>query len=167
MFALSQNSTEDKHLFRNGMSVSDLFQAYISYQPYLNHSQWGICLCLYSDLLWGYFMKFYYLAVHQNSNDGQQQHQPPKIHQNDMSALYPEDRISAYCGSWLWVGNVCKQEVGKFLHNNKPQGEMCTIDAHFLSLRDTNNTNAANLPRIHATIAKHSIQSFHEIMYTY
>lgn len=51
-------------LFKNGMSVGDLMNAYATDQPYTKIDNWTRGYCLHSDWMWGFFNNFYNLSDH-------------------------------------------------------------------------------------------------------
>ncbi|KAL7579646.1 hypothetical protein ACA910_021798 [Epithemia clementina (nom. ined.)] len=69
---LQQNSIGELPLFRNGMSIANLMQAYLHNQPYHQIRHWNnnsIGNCLHSDTAWGYFVNYYHLATQPPSNE--------------------------------------------------------------------------------------------------
>jgi hypothetical protein len=46
---VKENQIGEAHLFKEGMSVSDLQKAYASWQPYVQYKTWSTGFCLHSD----------------------------------------------------------------------------------------------------------------------
>ncbi|KAL7576088.1 hypothetical protein ACA910_000869 [Epithemia clementina (nom. ined.)] len=88
---VQQNGIGEKRLFRNGMSVADLMQAYSLDSPYTKVAEWGdVGFCLHSDWVWGYFINYYHLSMHS--------HVP-------FFANVMHDRLRAYNGSQFYAGS--------------------------------------------------------------
>jgi hypothetical protein len=89
---LSQDSIGEAAVFVEGMSVAELMHAYVKNFKYTDISQWkrsSIGFCLHSDWAWGYFVNFYFVAIHSDN---------PKFEH------LLEDRLRGYDGSLIYAG---------------------------------------------------------------
>jgi hypothetical protein len=57
--ALKDDQIGESKVFREGMSLSDLMQAYASWQPFSKFREWSTGYCLHADWMFGYFTNFY------------------------------------------------------------------------------------------------------------
>ena len=104
---LAQNGIGERPLFRNGMSVADLMQAYNSHAPYQKVSEWGsgknnttmtFGFCLHSDWMFGYFINYYHLSLHTTAKGGCDGDHDP--YYNDVL----HNRLQGYNQSTLYTG---------------------------------------------------------------
>jgi hypothetical protein len=61
---LDKNQLEENYLFREGMSIGELMEAYAAAQPYKSHTNWTHGYCLHSDWALGFFFNYYYISSH-------------------------------------------------------------------------------------------------------
>jgi hypothetical protein len=62
--AISNNLIKEKPLFRDGMSILDLMEAFTIAQPFEKYRDWTTGFCLHSDHFLGYFIEYYFLSQH-------------------------------------------------------------------------------------------------------
>jgi hypothetical protein len=67
---LSLNYIGEAHIFRDGMSISDLMFEYSTRSPFSNVSSWSTGFCMHSDEALGYFFNFYHIAVPEHAMNG-------------------------------------------------------------------------------------------------
>jgi hypothetical protein len=61
---LQDNLVGELRHFRNGMSLIDLFHAYVSAERYRDVDRWSAGFCMHSDVLLGYLVNFYNASRH-------------------------------------------------------------------------------------------------------
>lgn len=112
---LSQNPIGELPLFKEGMNVVDLMQAYVSNQPYQNYKEWNeVGFCLHSDWLWGYFVNFYHIAV--RTVDPTFRH-------------LLEERLRGYMDSLIYAGGQTSA-VRPERKECDNKADKCTADSH-------------------------------------
>jgi hypothetical protein len=112
--ALRANQIGERYVFRKGISLSDLMQAFVSWQPFTEFKNWTYGFCFHSDWIWGYFTNFYPVSIHDT---------------NPFFRDVPHARLMGYNGSVLYGG--AKQR--RFLANRKQcnhDREHCDAKAH-------------------------------------
>jgi hypothetical protein len=93
---VNANQIGEKALFKDGMSVSDLQNAYTTFQPFTKYAEWTTGFCLHSDWVWGFFTNFYSLAKHSDE---------------ERFRDVPHDRIEGYNHSEMYgLQRVCRYE---------------------------------------------------------
>ena len=94
---LQQNGIGERDLFRNGMSIVDLMQAYTRRTKFGETEQWeqsaSVGFCMHSDWAWAYFANYYHIAQLPNQTNGE------RHHFHDPTFFY--DRITGYNHSWV------------------------------------------------------------------
>jgi hypothetical protein len=63
--SLQANRMGERALFKDGMTLLELMDAYVRDQPYLDALNWnnGVGACFHSDWIWGYFVEYYPIAI--------------------------------------------------------------------------------------------------------
>eukprot|EP00934_Nitzschia_sp_Nitz4_P002545 Nitzschia sp. Nitz4//scaffold10_size219509//79751//82157//NITZ4_001421-RA/size219509-processed-gene-0.235-mRNA-1//1//CDS//3329532899//2535//frame0 len=87
------NHLDERSLFQDGMSVSQLMNTYATAQPFQLWSNWTTGFCLHSDWLWGYVSNFYNVSDHVG---------------DPTYETVPQARMNAYLGSEIDVGQPDK-----------------------------------------------------------
>jgi hypothetical protein len=100
---IADNQIGERHLFQDGMSVSDLQNDYATWQPYVKYKEWTTGFCLHSDWLWGFFSNFYNISEHNDS---------------DFYRDVPHARMDGYNNSELYAG---KNEA----HHKELRNKIC------------------------------------------
>lgn len=111
---VADNQIGERHLFQDGMSISDLQKAYATWQPYAKYKEWTTGFCLHSDWMWGFFSNFYNISKH---ND------------EDFYRDVPHARMDGYNQSELYAGKNEPHHKGlRRICNN--ERENCDASSH-------------------------------------
>jgi hypothetical protein len=89
---IGENLLNEKTLFNNGMSVSDLMGKFTMQNPF----------CLHADWVFGYFINYYYLSEHIVDNDFYKDVEQARLHRLDNSEIYRKGT-----GNCLFEGDNC------------------------------------------------------------
>ena len=110
---LQENQLEEQHLFKEGMSVGQLMEAYAAVEPFTSHSNWTHGFCLHSDWALGFFFNFYFIGIHAGGRDD-----------------VPHDRMAGYMGSEIYAGRQTHsvQATRRQCNNDSPR--TCTSKSH-------------------------------------
>lgn len=60
--ALANNLIGEKELFRNGMSLSELIEAYVNTEKFVDHKKWTRGFCFHGHWFFSYFVQIYHLS---------------------------------------------------------------------------------------------------------
>jgi hypothetical protein len=60
--ALANNLIGEKEVFRNGMSLSELIEAYVKTEKFVDHKNWTRGFCFHGDWFFSYFVQIYHLS---------------------------------------------------------------------------------------------------------
>ena len=114
------NGIGEKPLFRDGMSVADLMQAYSMASPFTKVHEWqGVGFCMHSDWVWGYFVNYYHLSS--NTHD-------------PLFAAVFHNRLGAYNGSQFYAGLKSDPRLlRECLHSNSFRGKNHDQDVEALN----------------------------------
>lgn len=111
---IKQDQIGERHLFQDGMSISDLQVAYASWQPYVGYKNWTTGFCLHSDWMWGFFSNFYNISKHNDE----------KVWKD-----VPHARMDGYNLSEIYAGKNDAHHAGlKRICNNEK--ENCHASSH-------------------------------------
>jgi hypothetical protein len=126
---LANNQIGEGPLFQNGMSISDLQQAYASAQPYTHYRNWTTGFCLHSDWLWGFFSNFYNISKH---NDDAYYHDVPHA------------RMEGYNQSELYAGRATKENeaMRRICDNAKTHCDASSPICHYQTPADMERLTA-------------------------
>ena len=114
---LAQSPIGERPLFREGMSIAQLMQAYTTDQPYLNVKRWNhVGFCMHSDWVWGYFVNYYHIAVHTT-------HEP-------YYANVLQDRLVGYNYSQIYAGGKTRKTTALLRECNHKMDDKCDAQAH-------------------------------------
>jgi hypothetical protein len=114
---LDENQLEEKYLFREGMSIGELMEAYAASQPYKGHANWTHGFCLHSDWALSFFLNFYYI-----SND----------FRNSSQLDIPHNQMAGYMGSDYFVVYTRRAKRRKVQYGqcNNDSPAKCTNSSH-------------------------------------
>jgi len=115
---LQEDNMNEKFLFRNGMSVSDLMYAYVTHWNYVGASDrttgWSVKnggFCLHADWVIGYFVNHYYLSN--------------RYIESEMFKDNPETRLLGYNGSEHYAGKQYPETIKMRRECNNDYDENC------------------------------------------
>jgi hypothetical protein len=113
---LSDNLIGEKGVFKNGMSIAHLMDAYITKYPYLDINKWnGVGYCLHSDWVVGFFVNFYNIATSHHA------HYDPN---------YPHNLMQGYMNSNMYTGRQTSEVKARYKECSHDSNEKCTMSAH-------------------------------------
>jgi hypothetical protein len=81
---LQVNHIDEREVFREGMSLGELIDAYVAWQPYSDFRNWSKGFCLHGDWIWGFITNFYPISIHDP---------------DPLFTLVPHARLQAYSGA--------------------------------------------------------------------
>jgi hypothetical protein len=110
---LLENQLGEQYLFKEGMSVAQLMEAYASAQPFTSHSNWTHGFCLHSEWALGFFLNFYYVGMHSGGR-----------------LNVPHDRMSGYMNSEVYAGRQTRRVKAMRRQCDNVSPETCTSESH-------------------------------------
>lgn len=111
---LSENLIGEQPLFREGMSVTDLMESYVTAFLYLDIDKWtGVGFCMHSDWVVGYFVNFYNIARH-----------------SAIRLNVRHDRLQGYLGSTLYTGRKTPEVMAQMKECSHDSNDHCNSSAH-------------------------------------
>lgn len=120
---VENNQLGERHLFKDGMSVSDLQREYATWQPYTKYKEWTTGFCLHSDWMWGFFSNFYSISKH---ND------------EPFYRDVPHARMDGYNQSELYAGTNEPHHAGlrRICNNEKENCDSLSHICHYQTPED-------------------------------
>jgi hypothetical protein len=136
---IEEDSFGEQRHFRNGMSIGELINAYVTAEKFTDYQKWtDRGFCLHSDWVWGYFFNYYDISSTGDPYFTNVRH----VKENRMqSYLGPESEIPTLRGQCIFNSDQACAAESHICHYVTPEG------MHRLNKENRNKIKNENLLR--------------------